>query len=269
MLQASTIFVVVDPTQDEHIALERAIIVSRLRSPRSVLKVFIGVDQEVTSMDADNPKLYRDSEWFQELRRPLEEEGLEFSMVASWANNWPQAILREAERSDATLIMVPDHSAEKQRSRLSDAMWHLLRNVSCPVLLVRPGARKQRQTILGAIKMQDTSDVYIRLSETIIESGKVLAAATGADFHVVNAYQDSMSYPDRGNLQRRVGLESDHIHVKQGSPVDVVAEVAEEIDADVVVLGVLPREGGLLAMRGNMSERIMVNLMERDVVLHN
>lgn len=269
MSKADTLFVVVDPTQNDHVALQRAIITSAIRDVPPKLKVFIGVDHEATAMDAGNLDLYRDSAWFEKLRKPMEDAGLEFTVQACWANDWHEAILQAAKRTQADLILVPDYSAADHRSRLTDSKWQLLRNSKCPVLLVRPGAKKQRDVILGAVKMQDTREDYTRLNETIISRGKWMTEAYGGEFHVVNAYQDSMNYPDRGNMMRKIGIDSANLHVKQGAPEDVIRQVADEIDADIIVLGVLPRRGGLLAMRGNVSERIMGQLIEKDVMTFN
>lgn len=266
MSKADTLFVVVDPTQDDHIALQRAIITAGLRNPAPKLKVFIGVDRDATDMSADNLSLYRDSNWFENLRKPLDDAGLEFTTVACWSDAWHEAILQAAKRTQADLILVPDYSAANHRSRLTDAKWQLLRHSKCPVLLVRPGSRKKREVILGAVKMQETRKEYERLNEIIIARGKWMAEAYGADFHVANAYSDSMNYPDRGNMTRKIGIDAEHLHVVQGQPEEVIRQVAEEIDADVVILGVLPRRGGLLAIRGNVSERIMGRLQDSDVM---
>jgi len=266
MTKVETLFVVVDPTQDDHIALQRAIITAGIRETAPKLKVFIGVDRDATEMSADNLNLYRDSDWFEALRKPLDDAGLEFTTVACWSDAWHEAILQAAKRTQADLILVPDYSAANHRSRLTDAKWQLLRHSKCPVLLVRPGSRKKREVILGAVKMQETRGEYTRLNEIIIERGKWMAEAYNADFHVVNAYSDSLHYPDRGNMTRKVGIDADHFHVMQGTPEEVIRKVAEELDADVVVLGVLPRRGGLLAIRGNVSERIMGKLLDSDVM---
>ena len=95
-----------------------------------------------------------------------------------------------------------------------------------------------------------------------------MAGQFGADFHVVNAYSDSFHYPDLGQLSRTLGMASDHIHVKQGEPDIVIADTARELGADVVVIGTLARDGILVAMRGNTSEKVFGNLSQ-DVMTLN
>jgi len=268
MSNQDTLFVVVDPTQNDHVALERAIITSRLRDVPPKLKVFVGVDSAAVSLDADNPDIYRDTNWFEDLKKPLEEEGLDYTLVICWSTQWQDAVLQAAKKTEADLILVPDYSAQNSRNRFSDAKWHLLRYAKRPVLICRPGANSQRKTVLAAVKMQENSKAYADLNEEILARGKWMAERYGADFHVVNAYSDSMNYPDRGSMVRKIGIESDKIHVSQGSAEDVVADVANEINADIVVVGTLKRRGIMLAMRGNTSERVMSKI-KQDVMTLN
>ena len=46
MSEQEKVFVVVDPTASEHIALQRAIITARFRKPSPIFYIFIGVDSE-------------------------------------------------------------------------------------------------------------------------------------------------------------------------------------------------------------------------------
>ncbi len=268
MPDQDTLFVVVDPTQSEHVALQRAIISSRLRDVPPKLKVFVGVDSAAVSLDADNPDIYRDSSWFDNLKKPLFDEGLDFTLVICWSTQWHEAVLQAARRTEANLILLPDYSARDSRNRISDAKWQVLRHAECPVLICRPGATGKRERVLAAVKMQDTSSEYVSLNEKIITRGKWMAERHGADFHVVNAYADSLEYPDRGNMVRKLKIDPDKIHVRQGRAEEVVAEVANEINADIVVVGTLKRRGGMLSMRGKTSEQVMTHLTQ-DVMTLN
>ncbi len=268
MSNQDTLFVVVDPTQNDHVALERAIITSRLRDVPPKLKVFVAVDSAAVSLDADNPDIYRDTEWFENLKKPIIEEGLDYTLVICWSTQWHEAVLQAARKTEATLILMPDYSAKQSRNRFSDAKWQVLRYADCPVLICRPGANSQRKVVLAAVKMQDSAPQYVDLNEKIIQRGKWMAERYGADFQVVNAYTDSLSYPDRGAMMRKLSIDSEKIHVRQGPPEEVVAEVAEEIHADIIVIGTLKRRGVMLAMRGNTSEQVMSRL-KQDVMTLN
>src|SRR5690625_7897465 len=82
--------------------------------------------------------------------------------------------------------------------------------------------------------------------------------------HVVNAYLDSMNYPDRGRIVRETGVANDRIHIKNGYSSEVVAQVADDIGADLVIMGTLGQTGMASTRRGNTAER-MIRSEERRV----
>ena len=59
------VFVVVDPTASEHIALQRAIITAKFRKPLPKLYIFVGVDAESVDTRATNDTLYKNTTWFE------------------------------------------------------------------------------------------------------------------------------------------------------------------------------------------------------------
>ena len=269
------ILVVVDPTKSTHPALEQASTTDGL-AIHPHLHIFIGVD--LTNMEgrADNPKLYQSATHLMALLKPLEDKKIPYTAELCWALEWQEAILESARVHKADMIMVPDYSAEDAHPggrglllrRLSDTKWELLRNATCPVYFIRPNKERKRSTVLAAVKTQTVNAQYDALNKKIISRGKWLASLFGAELHVVNAYPDSTNYPDRGQLRRITDMDSDKVHVKLGSPENVIASTAEEVGADIVVLGTLARKGMRGAMRGNTSEKVL-NKLTQDVFTLN
>lgn len=268
MSKQENLLIVIDPTQSEQVALERAVITAQLRQPTPRLTLFVGVDEQAIDTGAGNSAVYRDAEWFTQLTEPLKNAGLEFNAEVCWSPQWAEAIIATAQKCEADLIIVPDNSVQQSRRRFTDTKWSLLRKAECPVLIVRPGASNQRQTVLAAVKMQDDNESYQTLNKKILNRGKWMADLYGAEFHVVNSYAGSMNYPDRGVITRMVDMDVQNIHVVQGQPDEAVAEVAKEINADIVVIGTLKRSGILAAMRGNTSEWVMSRI-ETDIMTLN
>ena len=265
------LFVVVDPSDDTHLALERALITSTLRETPPKLHVFVGVDTQTVDTRVINENLFRDQYWFQNvIRKPMEDKGLEGEIEISWCSDWQDAILLSAKRFSADLILLPVRvKPNASRFSFSESKWGVLRNADCPVLLVRPGARERRKTVLAAVNFQATKAFQRELNTTIIERGKWLADGYSADFHVVNGYLDSLHYPDRGRLANETGLPADKIHVRQGYRDVVVSAVAEDIGADVVIIGTLGQSGKpSTRRRGNTAERV-ISALNCDVVVVN
>ena len=57
MSSQEKVFVVVNPTLDKQVALDRALITSQLMTPRPEICVFVAVDSNTVNLDARNPSL--------------------------------------------------------------------------------------------------------------------------------------------------------------------------------------------------------------------
>ena len=265
------VFVVVDPTATDHIALQRAIITARFRTTAPKLYVFIAVDSESIDTRATNDSLFKNSQWFEdEIHAPLKKEGLDYQIEISWSSEWQRSILKSANRFGADAILLPIQKKKKHTLRLtfSESKWKVLKKATCPVILVRPGAAEQRKIILAAVNFQAIGEQQRLLNANVLTRGKWLAENYGAELHVVNAWKDSMNYPDRGKLAKETGLPSKNIHVVPGYTDEAVAKTVKEIDADLVIMGTLGQTGQTDTRRGNTAERVISGL-DVDVVVVN
>lgn len=261
-----TIFVVVDPSQDKPLALQR---VMNIADPNigdvpeyyqsAKVHIFLAVDSDNTDTSAGNPAIHRPGRWFfDQVVEPLEKSGINFELEMSWSSDWYGSIVQEAERANAELIMLPLVSTPSEKGRIfNESIWRLMRTAKSPVMVIRPNSPTQRKVILSAINIQSHKPEYQRLNDLIIERTQGIARAHNAELHFVNAYSDSLHYPDRSQLATKTGVASANIHVKAGNPEDVIAEVAREIGADVVVLGTRTRGS---RWRGNTAERIVTRV---------
>ncbi|MEX2367619.1 MAG: hypothetical protein WD601_13535, partial [Pseudohongiellaceae bacterium] len=123
--------VIIDPTQDKQIALDRAIITSQIRNPRPKMHIFIGVDTESVDTRASNPALYRDTRWLGTITGALEKEGLEYECEFCWSSEWDEAVLESAKRCKPVHIFMPDYQL-KRRNLFSNQQWSLLRHAKVP-----------------------------------------------------------------------------------------------------------------------------------------
>ncbi|WP_370979881.1 universal stress protein [Agaribacterium sp. ZY112] len=271
MAKAERMFVVVDPSSNSHPALERVIRTAKLRPTLPVVKVFVIVDSEAVDTRAINDNLCRDQSWFiSEIREPLEEVGVEYSIEISWSSEWQKSILMSSKQFGTDRIYLPVHERTNNSSRysFSESKWDLLKTAECPVVLIQPQATEQRKVILAAVNIQALDDAQRELNKSILHWGKEVADMYGAEYHVVNAYVDSMNYPDRGRLAKETGIESTHIHVEAGYTDESVSRVAERINADLVVMGTLGQNGMIKSRRGNTAARVIAAL-KQDIMVVN
>lgn len=270
MAKAERLFVVVDPADSKHSALERAIRTSKLRPVMPVVKVFVAVDSEAVDTRAINDNLFRDESWFgSEIRKPLEDAGIEYCIEISWSGEWQQSIVMSSKQFGTDRIYLPVHERSSSgRFSFSESKWDLLKTAECPVVLIQPEATEQRKVVLGAVNFQAVKDSQKELNKSILHWGKEVSEMYGAEFHVVNAYVDSMNYPDRGRLANETGLSSDRIHVEAGYTDEAVSKVAKELNADLVVMGTLGQNGLIKSRRGNTAARVIA-AMDQDIMVVN
>lgn len=274
MSSQEKLFVVVDPTNDKHIALERALLTAEIRDPRPLVHVFVAVDPEAVDTRAVNADVFRDETWFKEhIRTPLVDAGLDYKLEVSWSSEWQKSIMQSAKRWGADAIFLSANDENKKDFRrffFTDSKWELLKNADCPVVLIRPDAKKQRKVILAAVNFQAARDEQKALNKKILEEAKRFAEGYGAELHLANGYMDSLHYPDRGKLVNETGVVKERIHVEPGYTDEVVAAIAEKIDADLVVMGTLGQNGmlGISTRRGNTAERLIAAL-DDDVMVIN
>ena len=79
MAASRKIFVIIDATQEQHLALERLIITSEINEPNSHVHLFISVDPERSSLAADNENLYRDDAWLKIITDKLDAAGAKYT----------------------------------------------------------------------------------------------------------------------------------------------------------------------------------------------
>lgn len=267
MSESRKVLVIIDPTQESHIALERAVITSEVQ-PEAHVHLFIGVDAERSDLRAGNAALYRDGAWLEALQAQLNEAGVEHSIELCWSNEWQAAVLQSARRFGPDHIFMPDYIDAKKGFFFSNQQWSLVRNSVAPVTIVRPGNGGTRKKILAAVNMQREDDPhYARLIQKILTEGMNIARHYEADFHVINAYADSMDFPNRERILKLTNLPSSKVHVREGDPADVIAGFANEIGADTVIIGTLARQGAAALMRGNTSEKVL-RKVKQDVIAY-
>jgi universal stress protein E len=270
MTDRKRIFVVVDPSDTHHIALDRVVKTAKLADHLPIVKIFIAVDADAVDTRAVNNNLFRDQSWFDTaIREPLEQAGIEFTVEVCWSNEWQESINIASKPFNPDMIYIPVHErGQSTRLFFSESKWTLLKSAHSPVALIQPGAKEKREVILAAVNFQAIRESQIDLNKRILETGELLSRFYNAEFHVVNAYLDSLHYPDRSKLSKETGLAPARIHVEEGYTNDVVAAVAKKLDADLVVMGTLNQLGMTKTRRGNTAERLIAAL-EQDIIVVN
>jgi len=286
------ILVVIDPTKEEQPALTRAVRIAR-QEEHVKLKLLLSIydlSYEMTSMLSSREReamrsgvIAQRTEWMEAYAKPYVDEGIDIELKVVWHNRPFESIVHEVLEYGHDLVVKGTHQHPKLRSVIfTPTDWHLLRKCPTPVLLVREEEWPEAGNILVALNMSGEDPKHDELNERLIQEAKDLARLINGTLHLVNAYPatpvniaieipefDPQSYNEAmrqhhqqmmDKLVSRHHLEGQYTHIVQGLPEDVIPLVAEEISAELVILGTVGRSGITAALIGNTAEHVIDQL---------
>ena len=106
-MEKRKILVIVDPSHERHLALERMLDIShQKRESGLAFHLLIGFESDDKG-DPDTPdEVIRGNDWFRELLRPLRDSGVDYTADLFWTRNWRNSILSAADRYACDTIML-------------------------------------------------------------------------------------------------------------------------------------------------------------------
>jgi len=215
----------------------------------------------------------------------LREQGLDVTICAAWDFPAYEAIVRNARKHKADLIVSECHAGRRLTPwllHLTD--WELLRTSPVPVLLVKSGATWEDLNVLAAIDPVHRFAKPAKLDGRILNTAADFTAALGGTLHVAHSYvpvpagaipMAGASAPlvtqiSEGSLARakadlKAATEGTRIprqrqHLVQGPPVQTIPRLAQELGCELVVMGAISRSGLKRVLIGNTAERILSSL---------
>ena len=238
MAKPEIFVVVINPTLDRHVALERAIEIANSLPVKPRIVVFIGVDATRVEDKPSNEKLHKDYDWVEtEICASLKLNNINFDIVFSWCSQWAASVMQVAESSGASMILMRATPKVGSFFQFNFGKWNVFKNSKCPVLLVSGEGVTKTGVVLAAVKWQTQNGEQKLLNRKILDAAKAASSWSGNQLHVVNAYKDSISHPDRGSLLRNAGVANSNIHIVQGESTKVIASAAIGTEANLVVVG--------------------------------
>lgn len=269
MIQLRKIFCVIDPTTNNQRALTRAgyIAAGTGAAIHAYVCTYVHSDQPAEDREELRAaEIDRYQAWVERLVAPVRARSIDVTTEVDWQEDWRAALGPAAERVGADLIVKSSYRrSAPQRRLLKTSDWTLLRTAPCPVLLVKSEKPLSEGKVLVAVNLGAEDEVHQRLNDAVIAYGSAVASAAGVDLHAVNAYHGSDHFIHPPDLARRVGIPRANAHVGDAEPEELIAKVAEEIGAQLVVVGSVARRGLSGAVVGNTAERILDHV-KADVV---
>jgi universal stress protein E len=161
----------------------------------------------------------------------------------------------------------------------------LLRICPCPVWVVTPHAFGDFDRVLAAVDVEAADQPHRELNRHILNLAFSIAQTEHAELHIVSAWDLWMEQ----SLRRRAGhadidfaladherkvrialdqmlqvpdanIDNFHVHHRKGHPATVIRSVAEEVRADLMVMGTVCRTGAAGFLIGNTAETLLADM---------
>lgn len=284
------ILVVADINKDEQPALARAMqLASKSRSPSHVT-FFLSIydfSYDMTSMLSVDERdamrrgvIGQREKWMQKIAAEYLVEGVNFEVRVVWHNRPYEAIIAEVFSGEHDILIKGTRKHDVLESVIfTPTDWHLLRKCPCPVLLVKNAEWPENSSIIASVHVGSENETHLGLNDSMVDQLKSLTERLGADPYLVNAYPvtpanitielpefDPATYTDavRGHhltamkaLRQKHGYDDEQTIVEQGLPEDVIPEVADRVNAAMVIIGTTGRTGLSAVFIGNTAEHVI------------
>lgn len=289
------ILVVIDPTTNEQKALKRAIdLATSIHATGSQVNVsaFLSIfdfSYEMTTIlssderDVMRQSVIKDKEiWLKSIISELN-PAIKIDCKVVWHNRPFEAIIERVIEDNYDLVIKGTHQHDKLKSVVfTPTDWHILRKCPCPVLLVKEHEWPINGNILAAVNVGSDEEEHHSLNIKITKEAKQLAELIRANVHLVNSFPgtpvniaieipefNSNEYNDTMHKHHEQAMISHanqfdisvvNTHVEEGLPETVIEQVANKLDAELVILGTVGRTGFSAALIGNTAEHVIDQL---------
>ncbi|MEZ5499626.1 MAG: universal stress protein [Steroidobacteraceae bacterium] len=208
--------------------------------------------------------------------------GVRISVAAEWDYPPAEAIVRQARKWGASLIIADRHAgARHARWLLSFNDWELLRLAPCPVLIAKTEGGYDGKVVVAAVDPTHAHAKPAALDTAILNTASDYAEMLRAKLHAVTAcpappvypsfgYMEAYALPDsspeerlrstRAELDKLIGkrpIARDRRHVISAEPSAAIVTIARKQRAGLVVMGAVSRSAIKRLFIGNTAERTL------------
>ena len=287
---------VIDPTVDSQPALQRAAWLAEKTG--ASLELFVCYYNEYLSGDRlfDSPSLEKardeiiagHEKHLDDLAAPLKAKGIDILTTAVWDHPLYEGIVRHAAATGADIVLKDTHHhSAVSRALLTNTDWNLIRTCAVPLWLVKPNEIADPPVFVAAIDPLHEHDKPAALDDDILKTAAKLAESTGGDVRAFHSYDpriavatatanayipvslpfDEIEEQMREQHEKRFnevigfhGINTDKSHLVAGLTHEELPALAEEISADVVVMGAVSRNRWKRLFIGATAERTLEHL---------
>lgn len=288
MFKLNKILVVIEPEQDDQLALDKAIRLARVSGAAIELVIcdHNAYLEDGFYFDPPQAKLLR-QEHVERNRLLLEDmagvirlQGFTVQVDALWGNPSYQKITEKVLASEPDLLIQSTRHHDKiARLLLSHQDWQLLRYCPCPLLLVKDQAWPEHPLFVAAIDPVHSNDKPADLDHQLTEVTQALARVTEGDVRLFHScYQAPVSgvYPlvvDKAPYREKTAalltafaLPDDALFISDEEVSHSLPAFLQQHDASVLVMGAVSRSAIERFFVGSTAEKLL-DRVDQDVLV--
>lgn len=211
----------------------------------------------------------RDSTLLSEVAARLQEEHVIVRHEVRWDSPRSDAILRKIADSQPDVVLKQSREHSFMLGITSNTDWDLARRSTAHVWLVNKETPHIKRIVAAVGNQSDEAhDVTTATDYKLFQTAGIIANAFAAEIHPVNAYQVPVAQPylasagglvasaipngatheagakrlkrhkDAVNaLAEFFHIDNGNVHIREGHPDQVIPEFAQQIDADMIIMG--------------------------------
>ncbi|MGO4894417.1 universal stress protein UspE [Flavobacterium sp. W21_SRS_FM6] len=286
------ILAVIDSNTEQQKSLSRALEISEKTgaSVTAFLNIYDFSYEMTTMLSMDERENMRQAvvddrtEWLTNvIKEAFSETDHKIDIKVVWHNRPYESIIYEVIEKGYDLIV----KGTQQHSLLESVIftptdWHIMRKAPVPVLLVKEHDWPMGGKIIAALNLGSDIEEHQSLNQQITKHALHFTKLLGSELHLVNAYPGTptnivIEIPEFDPTQYNQTIRQHHIdamqnhaqqhhispaqcHIDEGLPEYVIPHCAEQLDAELVVLGTVGRQGISAALIGNTAEHVIDKL---------
>ncbi|MEP1384130.1 MAG: universal stress protein UspE [Paraglaciecola sp.] len=291
-MQYDKILAVIEADSAQHKSLSRALEIARMNqaSITAFLCIYDFSYEMTTMLSMDERENMRQAvvddrtDWLKNLvAKTIGREFIDIDIKIVWHNRPYESIIREVLENGFDLIVKGTQQHDTLESVIfTPTDWHIMRKAPVPVLLVKEHDWPIGGKIIAAINAGANDADHLSLNEQVTKHANSFGSLLASDVHLVNAYPSTplnivMTTPDFDPVTHQETVKEHHqlslqthgkayqistelCHVAMGLPEDVIPDYASKLDAELVVLGTVGRQGISAALIGNTAEHVIDKL---------
>ncbi|WP_158968892.1 universal stress protein UspE [Paraglaciecola sp. L3A3] len=286
------ILAVIEPELVQQKSLSRAIEIAKINGANvTALLTIYDFSYEMTSMlttdereNMRNAVIDDRTDWLTNLvTTHYPSEGVTIDIKIVWHNRPYESIIYEVLEHGYDLIVKGTQQNDTLKSVIfTPTDWHIMRKAPVPVLLVKDHAWRKNGQIVAAVNIGVDIEEHMSLNQEITKQAKHFASLLQSNVHLVNSFPgtpanivieipefNSANYDEISLNHHKQGMQkhaqthniaAQFCHVELGLPEDIIPKYAQQLDAELVVLGTVGRQGISAALIGNTAEHVIDKL---------